>query len=59
MNKATVIDKMQSNYKYGLIEPAGKNFDVLFSPGVTPKKMLKLGIFGGKYMNDCKKDISL
>ena len=47
MNKVTVIDKMQSNYTYELIEPAGQNSDALFSPEVTPKKMLELGIFGG------------
>lgn len=56
MNKVTVIDKMQSNYTYELIEPAGQNFDALFSSEVTPKKLLELGIFGGKYMNEAKKE---
>ena len=51
-----VQDKMQRNYRYVLTEFAGKNFDLRFRPELTPKKMLKLGIFGGKYMTDCKKE---
>ncbi len=49
-----VRDKMQRNYRYTLTEPEGKNFDPEFKPQLTPKQMLALGIFGGKYMNDCK-----
>jgi len=58
MKKALIIvnDKMQSNYRYELTEPVGKNFDVEFKPELTPKEMLELGIFGGKYMTDCKKE---
>ena len=51
-----VSDKMQKGYKYLLEEPMGKNFDPEFKPDLTPKQMLQLGIFGGKYMNDCKKE---
>ena len=47
-----VNDKMQKNYKYILTEPEGKNFDPRFRPQLTPKEMLKLGVFGGKYMTD-------
>lgn len=56
MRKKTVIvnDKMQKNYRYVLTEPAGKNFDPEFKPEFTPKQMLKLGVFGGKYMTDCR-----
>ncbi len=56
--RRTVIvhDKMQKNYRYDVIAPAGKNFDPRFKPDLTPKQMLKLGIFGGKYMTDCKKE---
>lgn len=55
MQKKVVIvnDKMQKNYQYVLTEPAGKNFDPEFKPELTPKEMLELGIFGGKYMTDC------
>ncbi len=49
-----VHDKMQSNYKYILTEPIGKNFDPEFRPELTPKEMLELGVFGGKYMTDCQ-----
>jgi hypothetical protein len=55
MKTALIIvdDKMQTDYRYELTEPAGKNFDVEFKPELTPKEMLELGIFGGKYMTDC------
>lgn len=49
-----VSDKMQKKYIYTLQEPEGKNFDQEFKPELTPKGMLKLGVFGGKYMTDCK-----
>ncbi|HAL45878.1 MAG TPA: hypothetical protein DCP47_08200 [Phycisphaerales bacterium] len=45
---------MQTNYRYELIEPMGRNFDTDFHPQLTPKEMLRLGIFGGKYMTDCR-----
>ncbi|KKU34199.1 MAG: hypothetical protein UX49_C0051G0005 [Candidatus Wolfebacteria bacterium GW2011_GWC2_46_275] len=44
---------MQSGYRYTLVEPMGKNFDPAFAPELTPKEMLRLGVFGGKYMTDC------
>lgn len=58
MKPKTVIvnDKMQKNYRYTLTEPVGKNFDPLFTPELTPKQMLALGIFGGRYMRDCRKE---
>ena len=51
-----VNDKMQTDYRYVLTEPAGKNFDAEFKPELTPKEMLELGIFGGKYMTDCRRE---
>lgn len=45
---------MQSNYVYFRTEPAGRNFDDGFEPQLTPKEMLELGVFGGKYMTDCR-----
>ena len=44
---------MQSSYVYFCTEPVGKHFDPEFQPELTPKQMLELGVFGGKYMTDC------
>lgn len=52
----SVTDKMQKNYRYILSEPMGKHFDPEFNPELSPKEMLALGVFGGKYMTDCKKE---
>jgi hypothetical protein len=54
--KVIVNDKMQQGYSYYLTEPIGRNFDPEFQPEVTPKEMLELGVFGGKYMTDCQKE---
>lgn len=51
-----VNDLMQRGYVYTLSEPEGENFDPRFKPELTPKQMLALGIFGGKYMTDCRKE---
>ena len=47
-----VNDKMQTGYRYVLSEPIGENFHPDFEPQLTPKQMLRLGVFGGKYMTD-------
>ena len=49
----TVNDTMQQHYTYDLVEPVGKNFDPEFTPDLTPKEMLTMGVFGGRYMTDC------
>ena len=51
-----VHDKFQEGYTYQLTEPTGRNFHPDFTPDLTPKEMLALGVFGGKYMTDCKKE---
>ncbi|MCC7522897.1 hypothetical protein IT407_03810 [Candidatus Uhrbacteria bacterium] len=58
MKKRQVIvrDKMQKGYRYTLDAPVGKQFDPQFKPQLTPKEMLELGVFGGKYMTDCKNE---
>ena len=52
--KVVVNDKMQTNYVYYLIEPIGRNFVFEFNPDLSPKQMLTMGVFGGKYMTDCQ-----
>ena len=49
-----VNDKMQTAYRYELSEPIGKNLAKDFKPDLSPKQMLVMGIFGGKYMTDCQ-----
>src|SRR5918997_458052 len=54
-NRIVVVnDRMQHGYRYELTEPAGKNFDPGFRPELTPAELLSLGVFGGKYMTDCR-----
>lgn len=47
---------MQKRYRYKTTEPIGKNFAKDFKPDLTPKQMLALGVFGGKYMTDCQNE---
>jgi hypothetical protein len=56
MGKRVVVvnDRMQQGYRYELSEPAGRNFDPAFRPELTPPELLRLGVFGGKYMTDCR-----
>ena len=49
-----VDDLMQRGYEYALIAPAGGCFDPRFEPQLTPQEMLRLGVFGGKYLTDCR-----
>ena len=50
----TVNDRMQRKYRYELTAPVARNFDPEFRPQLTPAEMLRLGVFGGKYMTDCR-----
>jgi len=49
--RVSVYDKMQQGYFYILSENPGKNLG--FEPELTPAKMLEMGVFEGKYLNDC------
>jgi hypothetical protein len=50
----TVRDRMQDGYSYELKARTGEDFAAEFAPEFTPPQMLELGVFGGKYMTDCR-----
>jgi hypothetical protein len=54
--KVVVNDLMQKDYVYFITEPMGENFHLDFTPELTPTEMLELGVFGGKYMTDCRQE---
>ena len=57
MGRAVIVnDRMQSGYRYTLDAPTGRGFDPAFSPELTPKQILELGAFCGKYMTDCREE---
>ena len=59
MGRRAVIvnDRMQRGYRYELTAPIGRDFDPEFAPELTPRQMLELGVFGGKYLTDCARRI--
>ncbi len=54
--RVVVNDSMQKDYVYYITKPAGRGFDPEFLPELTPKQMLEMGVFGGKYMTDCRSE---
>ena len=56
MTPVVVNDTMQKRYRYERVAPVGRGFDPEFKPDLTPQQMLALGVFGGKYMTDCRKE---
>jgi len=52
----TVNDKMQQGYRYARVAAVGRGFDPQFKPELTPRQMLRLGVFCGKYLNDCRRE---
>lgn len=56
LRRVVVNDRMQKNYVYWLTAPLGQDFDPSFTPELTPKEMLALGVFGGKYLTDCTEE---
>ena len=51
--RVRVADKMQRGYSYVLAAPVGRRFEPGFRPPVSPARMLAMGVFEGKYLNDC------
>ena len=49
-----VNDRMQQGYQYQRVAPIGRDFDAEFTPELTPRDMLRLGVFCGKYMTDTR-----
>jgi hypothetical protein len=58
MRERTIVvnDRMQKGYRYILSAAPGRSFDPEFKPQLTPAQMLRLGVFGGKYMTDCRRE---
>jgi len=56
MRITQVNETYQKGYQYALTEPAGKNFDKDFKPDLTPKEMIRLGVFGGDYFQTIPKE---
>tara|TARA_B100000945_G_scaffold303474_1_gene288035 strand:+ start:499 stop:1002 length:504 start_codon:yes stop_codon:yes gene_type:complete len=56
MTTVLVNDKMQKDYSYQRTEISGSNFHPEFNPELSPKEMLELGVFGGKYLTDCQNE---
>ena len=52
-HRVVVNDSMQIDYEYVRTEPMGAKFDAIFKPQLSPRELLALGIFGGRYMTDC------
>jgi hypothetical protein len=59
MKTIHVNDKIQQGYVYHLSEDEGQNFHSEFKPEITPKQMLEFGVFGGKYLHDCKQEFPI
>lgn len=51
--KITVSDRMQRRYTYRLAARPGRDFAPGFAPELSPGAMLRMGVFEGKYLNDC------
>ena len=51
-----VHDKTQRGYTYDVVALPGRDFAKGFEPELTPAEMLRLGVFGGKYMTDCGRE---
>ncbi len=55
-DRRQVHDKMQRGYSYLLEAPQGEDFAEGFHPFYSPQEMLEMGVFEGKYCNDCRNE---
>jgi hypothetical protein len=51
-----VNDRMQCNYRYEIVARSGEDFMPRFGPRFSPRQMLAMGVFEGKYCNDCREE---
>jgi hypothetical protein len=51
--RVVASDRMQRRYEYVLEARPGRDFAPGFRPQVSPGRMLRMGVFEGKYLNDC------
>jgi hypothetical protein len=52
-----VDDHMQQGYAYEIVSAPGAGFEDGFEPHLSPAEMLKMGVFEGKYCNDCRTEL--
>jgi len=52
-----VDDRMQRGYRYRIEARPGRDFAPGFTPFYSPEQMLALGVFEGKYLNDCRAEL--
>lgn len=52
--RISVDDRMQQGYSYSLDAATGAINHPGFAPHFSPAEMLEMGVFEGKYLNDCR-----
>jgi hypothetical protein len=56
-DSVAVNDRMQRNYQYQIVARTGEDFLLGFRPQFSPNEMLAMGVFEGKYCNDCTDEL--